>query len=255
MLCGFVNSGGPGQIWNATIDCGRRGLGVIASITFASYGTPHGYCGNLTADPKCDAPGVQAKAAAACVGQASCTLSSNDETWGASPCVGSRFAVEATCSAAKPSQVYTYWDFSYLDQSMLDFMAAAGSGERSTIPNFSTIPAWLFTRGDRQLYPDDPLGETWSYESGGNTFRDPTLREVGDYYGRMLAYYTEGGFTDEAGTFVPGHKLNISHWEVLNEIEGEHAMSPQTYTVSDKGSSRRATKFSGGCGHSERPVL
>ena len=37
----------------------------------------------------------------------------------------------------------------------------------------------------------------------GNTFRDPTLVELGDYYGRLLAHYTEGGFVDEGGLWIP----------------------------------------------------
>jgi hypothetical protein len=137
------------------------------------------------------------------------------------------------------------------DQGMEDFLSAANSSGRTTIPNFSTIPAWLFT-GPRLLYPDDPLGETWNYEGPeGDTFRDPSLRELGDYYGRLVAHYvgegcyrrrclnwpppphcycicsSEGGFVDEDGVFIPGFNYSISHWEVLNEIEAEHHMSPQ----------------------------
>ena len=59
---------------------------------------------------------------------------------------------------------------------------------------------------------------------------DDSLRDLGDYYGRLVAHYTDGGFTDEAGDFIPGYKLRISHWEVLNEIEGEHGLSPELYT-------------------------
>lgn len=80
------------------------------------------------------------------------------------------------------------------------------------------------------LYPDDPLGEIWNYESG-TALADPTLKALGDYYGRLVAHYVEGGFIDEAGVFIPGYTYNIDIWEVLNEVEGEHHMTPQTYTA------------------------
>lgn len=112
-LCGFVNSGGAGNPWTTTIDCGGRGLGTISAVTFASYGTPVGYCGQQTRNPSCDAPGVASVVSAACVGKSSCTLTSNDETFGASPCSGTRLAVEVTCSGATADTVYTYWDFSW----------------------------------------------------------------------------------------------------------------------------------------------
>ena len=44
-----------------------------------------------------------------------------------------------------------------------------------------------------------------------------------------MAHYVEGGFEDEAGNFIPGYNLTISTWEILNEIEGEHGISPQLY--------------------------
>ena len=112
---------------------------------------------------------------------------------------------------------------------MLDFLAAADSGVRTSIPNFSTIPQWLWAgRGDRSYYPDDPLGEVWDYEQG-NALVDPTGYAVGEYYGRLLAHYIEGGFLDEGGRWIPGYNLTFSHWEVLNELE--HGLSPELYTV------------------------
>ena len=60
--------------------------------------------------------------------------------------------------------------------------------------------------------------------------RTLSLRPCADY-GRLVAHYVEGGFVDEGGRFIPGHRLNISHWEVLNEIEGEHGLSPALYTL------------------------
>lgn len=229
-LCGFVNSGGAGNIWNTTLDCGGRNAGVIKSIDFASYGKPTGFCGSLVKDAQCDAPTSVSVVTQACVGKPSCTIFSNDETFsGAAPCSGggTSLAIQVQCSAPPSSANFTYWDFKWLDEGMQDFIAAGGN--RTTIPNFSTIPNWLFS-APRSTYPDDPLGETWSYEKGKD-FVDASLKDLGDYYGRLLAHFVEGGFVDEGGVFVPGLKLKLTWWEVLNEIEFEHSLSPQLYAA------------------------
>ena len=75
--------------------------------------------------------------------------------------------------------------------------------------------------GDRSYFPDDPLGETWHYEQG-KLLRDPTGKEIGDYYGRLLAHYVEGGFVDEGGRFIPGLNLTFSHWEVRAYVYTTH---------------------------------
>lgn len=237
VVCGFVNSGGKGNIWNTTLDCASSGGGTISAITFASYGRPAGMCAGyagqtpLKADPRCDAAGAKAVVESACVGKPSCTITSSDEVFGGAPCAGdTRLAVQATCSN---SVLTTHWDFAELDKGMVDFLTAADSSNRSTIPNFSTIPYWLFKRdhGEKKWYPDDPLGETWDYESGGDTFLDPTYATLGEYYGRLVAHYVEGGFNDEAGRWVPGLNLTMSHWEVLNEVDFEHGLTPVSYTL------------------------
>ena len=229
-LCAFVNSGGagPDAIWSATLDCGAYGAGTIDGVIFANYGKPTGYCNGLKADSTCSKD-VSDTVSAACVGKAACTLLSNDATFGAAPCAGSRLAVEVTCSNTNV-KVFTYWDFKYPDQGMTDFLKAANASGRTSIPNFSTIPNWLFAgQTDRSYFPDDPLGEVWNYEQG-HDLADPTGTAVGDYSGRLVAHYIEpGGFIDEGGRRIPGLGLSFTHWEVLNELE--HGLSPQLYTT------------------------
>ena len=106
-LCGFVNSGGPQGIWSTTLDCGSRGAGYIDSVVFADYGLSTGYCNSLSADASCSKD-VGAVVEAECVGKTACTLTSNDATFGASPCNGNRLAVEVTCSN-KSVTTFTYW--------------------------------------------------------------------------------------------------------------------------------------------------
>ena len=227
-LCGFVNSGGAGNDWSTTLDCAAHGAGTIDGIVFAQYGLPSGFCNALRANATC-ARDVTASVAAACIGQPSCTLVSNDDTFGPAPCAGARLAVEVTCSN-KAVVNFTSWDFAALDAGLLDFMAAAGG--RSVVINLSTLPNWLFnsSAGDRTYIPDDPLSVTWSY-SQGKALRDPTGRELGDFFGRLIAHFVEGGFVDEAGRFLAGHRLAIDYLEILNEPNYERGLSPSEYVA------------------------
>ena len=127
-----------------------------------------------------------------------------------------------------PADGKTSWDFSLIDPMTEDFMNATTG--HSVILNFSTIPQWMFKTEKPVPYPADPDQPTWDYEQG-KEFRDPTLKEVADYYQRLVSWYTLGGFTDEYGKrHESGHHYKIDHWEVLNEVDFEHQMTPETYT-------------------------
>jgi hypothetical protein len=122
----------------------------------------------------------------------------------------------------------TSWDFSLIDPMTEDFMNATAG--HSVILNFSTIPQWMFKTEKPVPYPADPDQLTWDYEKGTD-FRDASLKEVGDYFARLVSWYTQGGFTDEYGKrHESGHHYKIAYWEVLNEVDLEHQMSPETYT-------------------------
>ena len=57
---------------------------------------------------------------------------------------------------------------------------------------------------------DRRRSQTWDYEQG-TVLTDPTGVAFGDYYGRLVAHYVEGGFVDEAGVFRPSpYHFNIS---------------------------------------------
>ncbi len=127
-----------------------------------------------------------------------------------------------------PAGGKTSWDFSLIDPMTEDFMNATAG--HPVILNFSTIPQWMFKTAERVPYPDDPDTPTWTY-SQGTELRDPTLRELGDYYARLVSWYTKGGFTDEAGKrHDSGHRYKIDYWEVLNEPDLEHQMTAEQYT-------------------------
>jgi hypothetical protein len=127
-----------------------------------------------------------------------------------------------------PTKGTTSWDFSLIDPMTEDFINATSG--HSVILNFSTIPQWMFKTEKPVSYPADPDQVTWDYEKG-TELRDPSLKEVADYYARLVSWYTGGGFTDELGVrHNSGHHYQIAWWEVLNEVDSEHSMTPQTYT-------------------------
>jgi hypothetical protein len=126
-----------------------------------------------------------------------------------------------------PADGKTSWDFTAIDPMTIDFLDATKG--HSVILNFSTIPQWMYKSDKPWAYPADPNQVTWDYESG-TELRDPSMKEVADYYARLVAWYTNGGFTDEFGKrHESGYHYSISHWEVLNEIDFEHHIDPETY--------------------------
>lgn len=123
----------------------------------------------------------------------------------------------------------TLWDFSLIDPMTEDFLHATNG--HSVILNFSTIPAWLFVTPKPVAYPADPNQVDWNYTQG-TELRDPSMKELGDYYARLVSWYVNGGFTDEFGKrHESGHHFKIDYWEVLNEIDFEHNMTPEQYTA------------------------
>ena len=134
----------------------------------------------------------------------------------------------AVAELRAPDADRTYWDFSLIDPMTVDFLTATEG--HSVIVNFSTIPAWMFKTPAPIEYPDDPDRVVWKYTQG-TELRDPTLRELGDYYARLVSWYTLGGFTDELGQrHESGHHFKIDYWEVFNEVDFEHDMTPEQYT-------------------------
>jgi len=235
-LCGFRNQ--EGRDFPLELSCGGAGGGgdggSIAAIEFASFGTPQGFCRGLSLG-SCHVKESEEVVRAACLGKTSCKLvpdlsffQPNSSATAPDPCPGTpkRLAVQVRCSGGGGR--FTSWDFTQLDPLMEDFMAAQAG--RSVIINFSTPPNWLY-KALRSLYPDNPLGLMWNYEQG-NQLVEQTAHQFGDYYGRLLAWYTDGGFVDEqGGRHVSGHFYNISMWECLNEPEAEHSNTPASYTL------------------------
>ncbi len=134
----------------------------------------------------------------------------------------------AVAELEPPTGDKTSWDFSLIDPMTKDFLAATEG--HPTVMNFSTIPTWLFKTGKPATYPSDPNQVTWDYTQG-TELADPTGKQLGDYYNRLVSWYVNGGFTDENGKkHSSGYHFSFPVWEVLNEPEYEHAMTPEQYT-------------------------
>ena len=120
-----------------------------------------------------------------------------------------------------PANGKTSWDFSLIDPMTEDFLNATHG--HSVILNFSTIPAWMFKTLKPVTYPNDPDQPVWNYTQG-TELRDPSMKELGDYYARLVSWYVDGGFIDEYGKrHESGHHFEVPYWEVLNEVDFEHS--------------------------------
>ena len=135
---------------------------------------------------------------------------------------------QAVAELAAPADGKTSWDFSHIDPTLDDFMKATAG--HTVVLNFSTIPAWMFKTAKPVTYPDDPNQVFWDYTQG-TELRDSSMKEISDYFARLIGWYTQGGFTDELGKrHESGHHYKVAYWEVLNEIEFEHHWTPEAYT-------------------------
>lgn len=56
---------------------------------------------------------------------------------------------------------------------------------------------------------------TWDYAQGAE-LADVSGRQLGDYYGRLVSWYVNGGFTDENGVrHESGYHYKFPVWEVV----------------------------------------
>jgi hypothetical protein len=109
-----------------------------------------------------------------------------------------------------------------------DFLDATDGHSR--IISFCTQPNWLFKQDTPHIYPDNATYTDWGYPAGTELV-DNTMQALGDYYGRLFAWYTRGGFVDEYGRkHISNYQYNWDYIEIFNEVESEHHMSVEFYT-------------------------
>ena len=57
------------------------------------------------------------------------------------------------------------------------------------------------------------------------------MQALGDYYGRLFAWYNRGGFADEYGRqYTSNYEYSWDYTEIFNEVESEHSMNVEYYT-------------------------
>jgi hypothetical protein len=122
------------------------------------------------------------------------------------------------------------WDFSLIDPTLLDFLHATAG--HPVIIDFSTLPAWMFRSEQPISYLKDPDQPDWQYYGFKDAgLIDPTGRQAGEYFARLISWYTQGGFIDENGVrHHSDYHFRLPWWEVLNEPEYEQRLTPQQYT-------------------------
>jgi hypothetical protein len=108
-----------------------------------------------------------------------------------------------------------------------DVVVTASTGATLLADDFSgDLSRWTAAA----TYPDDPEQVAFAYSKGTRLAVSPEV--VADYFRRLVSWYTAGGFTDEYGAFhASPHHYPLPYWEVLNEADFEHTISPQDYTT------------------------
>jgi len=134
----------------------------------------------------------------------------------------------AVAELEPPRDGETHWDFSTMDPGVLDFLEAAKG--HPLVMNLATIPEWMYKTAKPVSVPANPDLEVFDYEQG-TELRDPSMKEVADYFARLADWYIKGGFHDEYGKgHESRHHYKFDYWEVLNEVDFEHQLTPETYT-------------------------
>lgn len=221
---GLFQCGNVGENFSVQLSCEQNG-GVISKVDFASYGTAAGACGQIKAG-MCNAANSSDIVQRVCVGQQKCSVPATNDLFG-DPCPNTikRLLVQIECN---PPQNNTYWNFAHLDPMFDDFLTATDGHSR--IVSFSTQPSWLFEQDTPHIYPDNATYTDWGYVVGSKLV-DDSMQQLGDYYGRLVAWYTRGGFIDEYGLKRDSeHEYDWDYTEIFNEVEGEHQMTVEYYT-------------------------
>jgi hypothetical protein len=134
----------------------------------------------------------------------------------------------AVAELRPPENGKTFWDFTLMDQITEDFMQATAG--HPVVFTFGTVPRWMYTTKTPTRYPENPDDIDWSYTLD-KELNDSTMKLFAEYQARLAGWYINGGFRDEVGRWhASGHHYNVDYWEVLNEEDVEHSLTPAQYT-------------------------
>jgi len=148
------------------------------------------------------------------------------------------------CTASQPS---TNWNSTLFDQIVRDFMAAvcgpnaaAGECKLSVVQQLSTMPSWMYNGGYCQDADPSCLplaGEgAWNTTNrfnryaAGHSLVDASCGQMARYMGRLVGWYTNGGFNDECGHWHESG-LHYDWWGLSVLNEDEHNVAPDDGTA------------------------
>jgi hypothetical protein len=127
-----------------------------------------------------------------------------------------------------PTRDKTFWDFSAMNSIVVPFFEATRGHE--PVLNLNTIPAWMFKTDEAVHHPDNPDQYGGDYAQGTELV-DPSGRQLADYYARVVSWYTQGGFTDELGSFhASRHHYELPWWGVLPNTRQRRSSSRSATT-------------------------
>ncbi len=127
--------------------------GAQMHVTFASYGTPTGGCGNYAVNSTCNTPNSLAIVQGYCEGKQSCNFNADTPTFG-DPCydVVKRLVVQATCSTGGGAQLNA--TDGVFAQAFVE-SASMGGGRKVLVVNKGSAPAAITLAG--------ATGGSWLY--------------------------------------------------------------------------------------------
>uniref|UniRef100_A0A0G4F5U3 Glycoside hydrolase family 42 N-terminal domain-containing protein n=1 Tax=Chromera velia CCMP2878 TaxID=1169474 RepID=A0A0G4F5U3_9ALVE len=121
----------------------------------------------------------------------------------------------------------SFWDFSLIDPIVEAVFGAVGN--RPLIFCFATTPLWMWEGSKETEVPEDPNVQFREYKRG-TKLRPGAVTKIADYFERVARWFALGGFFDECGEWhESGHHYPLAVWEVLNEPDIEHDLSPELY--------------------------
>ncbi|CAF1545483.1 unnamed protein product [Adineta ricciae] len=129
---GLFQCGNVGTNFSINLSC-EQNNGMISKIDFASYGTPSGICGQMK-QGTCHAVNTSSIVEKICLGKQKCSIPATYDNFG-DPCFGTekRLWIQVQCD---PPQNNTYYNFTYMDPTLQDFLDATDGHSR--IINFCT---------------------------------------------------------------------------------------------------------------------
>lgn len=242
--CKHLNGNSNDNNWNLTIKCPSK-LSVINNISFASFGAPTGECGNFDyGDCFSDKQDTLNIVNRLCLNKNECIIPVNNNTFNivsnndnCNKYKYKSFSIQLTCNIS--NYKYSNYDFNtHLNSVIDDFFVNVNPNniQNKSVIDFGVFPNWNYENvsyGEGLI--DNPYQVNNNYATVGNILKNQSaIDSISNYYTNIISYYYNGEFIDCYNQTIKNN-LNktypIEILEILNDIEIEHNMTPETYTL------------------------